>query len=434
MNLKQQCKRMLAVLATAAMLFAAIPATGFAESTEASAVSCGLAVLSARTDVALSAMVGNDVLFTADDFARGMNLSEVRFLTVKSLPENTDGELLLGSSRVAAGQTVAAGNLSAMCFHPFSADVRHASFVFTVNGSAVPMLCNLYLLEARNDTPTVSMASGLSLQNTTYRNLAVYGKLSAYDPDGDELRYEIVSYPENGTVTLTAPGEGSYVYRPEKGYVGTDSFTYVARDLYGNYSASATVSLRVDLSGTSVTYADLAESQMCAAMTVTEKGIMSGTQIGDRTYFYPDAQVTRAEFLVMAMNAAGIAEVPDVEQTVFADDAEIPETMKGYVSAAYQIGIVSGTQKDGKLCFLPNEPLTRAQAAVMLEKLLKPASATVVPVFADTSEIPVWAKEAVFSLNAAGILTSTEGHIAPSAVVTRAQTAELLTAVLRYGK
>ena len=309
-----------------------------AVSTDAPIVSCGLLVLSAGTDVSLSAMAGNDIPFSADDFAKGLNLSAVNFITVKSIPENTDGELLMGSSRIAAGQTVSAANLSAVCFHPFREDVRKASFTFTANGSAVPMLCNLYLLEKQNASPTVALASSLTLSNSTYRGIPLYGTLAAHDPDGDKLRFEIVRYPQNGSVQLADAESGTYVYQPGGKFVGTDQFEYVVRDLYGNYSGTATVSLKVELPGTSVHYSDVEETRQAMAIRVTEKGIMSGTKVGGEDFFYPEKTVTRAEFVVMAMNAAGITDLPAKTETVFADDAEIPDVMKGYVAAAYDLG------------------------------------------------------------------------------------------------
>ena len=405
-----------------------------AVSTDAPVVSCGLLILSARTDVSLSAMVGNDIPFSADDFAKGLNLSKVDFITVKSIPENTDGELLLGSSRIAAGQTVSAANLLAVCFHPYREDVRKASFTFTANGSTVPMLCNLFLLEKQNASPTVALASSLTLSNSTYRGIPLYGTLAAHDPDGDRIRFEIVRYPQNGSVQMADAEAGTYVYQPNHKYVGTDQFSYVVRDLYGNYSGTATVSLKVEIPGTSVYYSDVEDTRQALAIRVTEKGIMSGTKVGGQDLFYPDKTVSRAEFVVMAMNAAGITDLPAKTGTVFADDAEIPDAMKGYIAAAYDLGYISGTQKNGVLCFLPNEEISRAEAAVILCRMLSVEDASVIPTFADTSEIPTWAKDAVYSLNAIGMMNASDGYISPTASVTRAEAAELLCAVLRFGK
>ncbi len=425
-------KRVLPVLLSF-MILCGICLPVAAEQGELPVVSYGLSVLSARTDVAFSAMVGNDITFSADGFARGLNLSAVRYITVMSVPSVTDGELLMGSSKIVAGQTVTAEQFLNMTFHPATEDVMRTGFTFTANGSATPMFCNLYLLDEVNYTPTVSMASGLDLEVQTYKGVAAYGTLSAYDPDGDDLIFEIVSYPQNGTLELTDAGRGAYVYRPNSNYIGPDSFTYVARDQYGNYSTSATISLTVDCSGTSVTYVDMKDSEAYgAALKVTEEGIMSGVQVGNQYYFYPEQTVSRVEFLVMAMNAAGIREVPECTATAFADDADIPDAMKGYVAVAHSLGIISGSEENGELKFLPNESLTRAQAAVMLDALIEPSESHTLSVFADHSEIPVWAADAMYSLNAAGIMTSTNGYIAPDTAVNRAQTAQMLKAVMAY--
>ena len=404
-----------------------------AKSAEIPVVSHGVSVFAAATDMAVSAPVGNEVVFSSDIFARGMNLSAVEYITVRSIPEASAGELLLGSTRVAAGQTVSASNLSYMTFLSATDEPTVAAFSFTANGGATAMVCHIYLMEEINYTPTVSMASGLSLNLTTHRDMKLYGTLSAYDPDGDGLIFEIVSYPENGSLRLTDRTVGSYVYTPSSGYIGTDSFSYIARDKYGNYSTAATVDLKVAQSGTAITYADMEESRAYnAALTLTEAGVMSGTQVGNRYYFYPDQTVSRVEFLIMAMNAAGITSVPDCKATVFADDLDIPESMKGYVAAAYEMKYISGSLSDGKLCFLPNEEITRAQAAVMLSNIVGLCDVLVIPTFADTSEIPVWATEAIYSLGAAGIMTGQGGYIAPMAKITRAQTAQMLAAAMAY--
>jgi len=396
-------------------------------------LSYGVSVLAAKTDVAVSAPVGNDVFFSSDVFARGLNLSRVEYIEVHTLPDEEDGALWLGATRVVAGQTISGGNLSLLTFVPETEAPTEATFTFSANGGAVPMVCNVYLTDAINYTPTVSMASGLFLNLSTYKDVAVHGKLSGFDPDGDAFVFEVVTYPQNGAVLLSDREQGTYVYTPNAGYLGSDRFCYVVRDQYGNYSASATVNLKITQQGSSVTFVDMKEHpSYSAAIAVTEKEIMSGTQVGNQYYFHPDRTVSRAEFLVMALNAIGIREVPVCDKTVFADDSDIPDTMKGYVAAAYELHYINGTLQNGKLCFLPNEEITRAEAAVIVSNLIGLCDVPVTPTFADGSEIPVWARESVYSLNAAGILIDRDGHISPGSCMTRADTAEILSAVVRY--
>ncbi len=427
------CKKLFFIILCVTFLFCASVPTSAASET-APVISHGLNILAAKTDMAVSVPAGNDMFFCSDDFARNLNLSHIDYITILSLPKNTEGELLLGSTRVAVGQTISAENLSYLSLAPLE-DVEKASFEFAANGNSIAMVCRVYWMNEENNRPTVSMASGLSLNISSYQNLPTWGKLSAYDADGDQMVFEIVSYPKNGAVLLENQTDGSYCYTPNENFVGSDSFSYVARDLYGNYSAMATVNLKVSLLGTSVSYVDMQNSSAYnAALSLTEAGIMSGTQIGNEFYFYPEKEVSRAEFLVMAMNAVGITDVPECEKTVFFDDDDIPSSMKGYVATAYAMHYISGSTADGKLCFLPNEPITRAQAAVILSNIIGLCEVPVIPVFADKSEIPVWAREAIYSLHTVGILSADEGYISPTAKITREQTASVLSATKRYAE
>lgn len=429
------CRRAaIALIAAAGM--AAVGLAGCARATDSREVlSYGMNVLAAQTDVAVSGYLGNEVSFTVEDFARGLNLSAVESITVCSLPANTEGELLLGSSRVAVGQTVSAANIPYLSFVPCDDTVTHGAFSFTANTLTAPVVCNVYLLEEENYTPSLASAPVLSLSVSTYKELSLYGTLFGHDPDGDETVFEIVSYPQNGAIRLCDRTAGTYVYTPMKDFTGKDSFSYVARDVYGNYSAARTVNLEVRAAGTGVQYADMEHSHAAvAALKLTEAGIMSGRQVGNRYYFHPEECVSRVEFLVMAMNAAGITEVPTCEKTAFFDDGEIPASMKGYVASAYKLGYISGSNVEGNTCFLPHGEITRAEAAVILERIVGKSTPSTLPTFSDGGEIPAWAEQAIYSLSAVGIMLPTEGYIEPVDTVTRADTAQMLAAVMSYMK
>ncbi|MEC0266091.1 Ig-like domain-containing protein [Paenibacillus anseongense] len=58
----------------------------------------------------------------------------------------------------------------------------------------------------------------------------VTGKLSASDPDGDQLQFSIVSNGALGTVQLLNSTTGDFVYTPNPGATGNDSFTFKASD------------------------------------------------------------------------------------------------------------------------------------------------------------------------------------------------------------
>ena len=395
-------------------------------------VSPALYVLAEENSMAMAGLKGSSISFEHDDFARAMNLSEISSVTITQTPPVTDGELRVGQTVVNSGQTISAANLSLLQYTAGGADIATSSFRFTVEDSPVEITCHLYMLDRVNHSPTLSMVPKASLNVSTHRNITLYGTLPCYDPDGDETQIEIVSYPESGILILTDRKTGDYTFTPGENYSGKDSFTYVARDRYGNYSAAATVSLTVTKPSTSVVYADMLTSRSYnAALTMTEQGIMSGTQVGSETYFYPSRSVSRGEFVVMAMNAMGITKVPDTQQTVFADNAEIPVAMRGYIATAYDLGYIQGElREDGTRCFAPNRAITRAEAAVILGNMLNAATPTVTPTFSDSEEIPAWAAPSIHSLSAMGVMTPVGGSISPLSEVTRGDAAELLCALM----
>ena len=169
-----------------------------------------------------------------------------------------------------------------------------------------------------------------------------------------------------------------------------------------------------------------------AALNMLEEGIMSATQVGSDTYFHPDKTVSRGEFIVMTMQAVGIKDVTSVSQTPFADDESIPNSMKGYVSAAYRLGYINGIETEQGLCFEANRSITRAEVAVILGNILNASTPTVLPTFKDSDHIPAWATASVYSLNAIGVMNTVGGNVSPLNDLTRADAAVILSNVIRY--
>ncbi len=425
-------KKYLRVALVLAASFALALLLCFAASAKESSpiVSHGLRVIAANSPMAKAGLLGGSVSFERDDFARALNLSRVESVTFRTLPPREDGELRLGTTVINEGESIKGGDLSLLCFYPAEKTLK-TSFTFSANGTAYETECTVYMLDEVNRAPTISLASSLSLDVETYQNITHFGTLSAYDPDGDETLFEIVSYPKNGVLLLDGKTSGEYRYIPTASFAGRDSFSYIARDKYGNYSASATVSLTVNRSSLSVAFADMEDSSAhAAAISLTEKGIMSGTRLGDGYYFEPDDEVSRAEFVAMAMKALGIRNVT-AANTPFADDDEIDSAMKGYIAAAYELGYVKGSPVEGELCFLPDDKISRAEAAVIVGRMIDAATPTVAPHFSDGEEIPVWAKSSVESLSALGILDAEGGAVRAKAALTRADTAKILNNIIR---
>ena len=94
---------------------------------------------------------------------------------------------------------------------------------------------------------------------------------------------------------------------------------------------------------------------------------------------------------------------------------------------------MNGSFDGSGLYFYPDRAITRAEAAVIMNSILDIASPSVRPVFADTSDIPVWARESVYALHDAGIFALTEGEsVHASEPITRADAARALYGMMEY--
>ena len=227
-----------------------------------------------------------------------------------------------------------------------------------------------------------------------------------------------------GTVELHT--DGSFTYTPDKNKVGKDSFVFTATDPAGNVSNEACVKIRILKPADKATYQDMSgDRDAFAAMWLKDKGLYTGRVIAGNLCFEPDCPVSRSEFLIACMKLAGLEQSDGTISTGFADELETPLWQQPYLAAAYQSGMISGTPTEEGLVFRPEEDLSRAEAAVMLQKLLRlPGDAAV---FApdEASAIPAWAQSAVSALSNAGIPLAASDYEAP---LTRREAANMLLA------
>lgn len=228
----------------------------------------------------------------------------------------------------------------------------------------------------------------------------------------------ITTLPDAAVGCLTLGAQGIQV---------GDVIAMEAVDAVGNSSDPATVKIKIEKPNTKVTYADMdGDPAHKAAIRLAEEGIFVGECMGGAYFFQPDTAVTRGEFVAMAMNAAGMEALEDVERTGFADDVSIPTWAKPYVSSALKAGLVQGSRSsDGQVVFQAEEPITAAEAAVLLDRALQ-----VTDVSADTlaeEGIPTWAAQSAANLATCGVLSLDGGLSAP---LTRGEAAELLCGAL----
>lgn len=165
-----------------------------------------------------------------------------------------------------------------------------------------------------------------------------------------------------------------------------------------------------------------------AIITMSEQGIIKGIEDYDAMRFYPDNNMTRAQFASMMCNYLGLDLTKyNYENTGFADYYEIPQWAVSCVNAMSDKKIMNGrSNDDGTVSFAPNDNITRAEVMTILRAIMD-KTADYELNFADNYDIPEWAADSVKLLTSMGIVSGYEDNtIRPNNNVTRAEAAVML--------
>lgn len=412
-----------ALLAAGALTVAALH---FAEREPASlVVSAGLQQLADGAYLACSAPTGQSVSFSPEWFDNTLQGGKVSAITVTALPPATEGVLKLGHGNVTRGQVIPRETLSYLTFLP-TEGVRESSFCFmpsTADGAVgYTLSCRLSLTDGVNCCPAgTKSVTAVS----THSSLSLTGTLTARDPEGEALRYEILSYPQNGTLTLNAES-GVFCYRPANGFSGSDAFTWRAQDASGGFSEAATVQIDVRELSTGYLFSDLeGDNAQSTAQRVSERGLMSGEMLGGKHYFHPERSLTRAAFVAILLEAAEI-KYPHTDKTDFEDDGEIPPPMKSAIAHAKAQGWLGE-----EAIFRPNDPITRAEAARIAAAALGLGAPGYSEAVEDFAAIPVDVADALYAIYEGGYITTmADGTLSPAGTLTRGDAARFFARIL----
>jgi hypothetical protein len=328
----------------------------------AALLSPGISVLQSEVKMQKNGVAGNTVTFSAEDFTSALGVRKPTDVKITSLPSAEYGVLCLGENPVAIGDVVAAEELSLLCFTP-AQQGKSASFGFLPVGGAYEesFVCVISMeAENLNLAPTTKHGEIADMAGIT-----VFSTLCGEDGEGDALRFSIVAGASHGTVEIIDERTGAYRYTPDEGYSGRDSFSFCATDAAGNVSNVSKISVNVARNDGGIVYSDMEGSALhLAAAVLYEKDIMLGEMNGKTKIFNPEGKVTRSDFLIMAMNTAGIT--ADGTESSFADAASFSPYERKYISAAEKLGITVGVDTEAGRCFLPDEYITDGEAALMV--------------------------------------------------------------------
>lgn len=186
---------------------------------------------------------------------------------------------------------------------------------------------------------------------------------------------------------------------------------------YGKY-----VPYYLDNAGASFT--DIANHPAKAEITyMADKGYVKG--LTDTT-FGPEVSLTRAQFVTLLARTFDW-QLPSSPKLGFKD--KVPDYAKGAVQVAVSKGLVKGY---GDNTFRPDQPVTRAEAAVILDRLVgKKGTAKTV---SDKGTWPSWAASSITNMVGLGLIDPVSGKYQPNKATTRAVCVVALYRILQQTK
>lgn len=389
-----------------------------------------LGIIESNVTLQKCGVKNTSVTFSEKDFDKSL-YNDVEYVTIDSLPDSSDGILYLRGTRVLENQTVARNELDGLYFEPAAEKSVCATFGFSdALTESVSAVCQINILEEKNDAPSTKKQT-----ISTQRDISAFKFLLADDPENDGMNFEIVNYPSKGALNFTDRELGAIEYIPKNGYTGKDSFSYVATDEYGNVSPEQTVNINISKPATDKYFDDMKRHWAHnSAIKMSATGLMGGKENGGLLFFEPESNLSRGDFLAISLIMAGLEdEIPYVENTSFADDNAIPSNIRSYAQYALENGIVSGYGSENMRTFRSTDSITRAEAAVIVQRILNLPESTKHHVFKDEESIPSWARASAASLYECGIINGSGASILSlDSPLTKAQGAEMICNVAQY--
>lgn len=244
----------------------------------------------------------------------------------------------------------------------------------------------------------------------------------------DTFKASIEKVPElKDAYEMTYDG-GSFTLKALKATAGETLDVRIYESPAADGKANVSTSDNSNTNTGSVQFSDVNGWEKEYVYYLAERKILNGKADGQ---FKPADNITRAEFVKILAAVSG-QDVSKSTGTSFSD-VNAASWYAPYVEWAYKNGIVKGSNGN----FKPSANITRQDMAVMIENFSKYMSKTVPSMeagktFADDSRIASYAKDAVASLQKAGIISGdVNGKFLPQSSATRAQAAKMITVYMQ---
>lgn len=156
--------------------------------------------------------------------------------------------------------------------------------------------------------------------------------------------------------------------------------------------------------------------------------VINGIKEGDKYSFYPNRDITRAEFIKLAVAAMRLDpdDYKDVELPF--DDAEkIPAWALNYIKVAYKMGWLKGKGTGNGLVADATASISREEAVTMLHRIKAAAYEEGSASFTDSDSISGYAREAVENFASSQIVNGyTDGSFKPLNDIARSEAAKIV--------
>lgn len=374
----------------------------------------------------ISVTRGEILLFQAADLERRMQMPHgtLNGVTVTALPDPLQGSLVLEGVALDPYQFLTRSELDELCFVPHAYAACATVQLLPQGAEQTPCQLSISVLDQASVPPVIQ-----STHVQTVAGIPLKGTIDADYPQGGQLDMIVTQAPAKGMLSFE---QTAFVYTPYPGQTGADSFHVYAVDRFGEYSNEIPVYIQIESNPSHFLFTDMQTNPSAyAAYKLHQAGILSGEKIGEHWFFQPEGQVSRGQFLVMLLAAAGKdhALSPTVN-TGLPNDAGLPMYIKPYLQAAIEEGIWQTEHP-----FDPTEIPSRAEAVQMtaLTANIRDVKDYTLQM-ADLTTIPAWALPYYKDLAAYKMLDLHTGCAYPAQALDRAYAADLLWQLCRYAQ
>ncbi len=163
--------------------------------------------------------------------------------------------------------------------------------------------------------------------------------------------------------------------------------------------------------------------------------VIHGYETDEERFFKPEQSITRQEFVKLLVEADSLAPSTSDAIASYQDADQVGKWAIPYINAALDQDWLSGVNRGDDLVLDPNREITRAEAAVLISRMLGDELETVDAAvsFVDGSAVPPWAAKAVAMMQLEKRISGyPDGTFRPNNVITREEAAQMIVQLLDW--